>query len=110
MIEYNDKGEIKDFSVADAHHLFVVAKLSTTGQVVRKEAIALIEPAELNLLMTRVDPDDGLVIGKKWALNEHVIKALLENGDCYQKIPGHPLIFEYKLEPMLFKDNLKHRG
>lgn len=109
-MEYTKDGKIKDFSVPDAHHLYVTAKHSTNGMVLRKEAIALREPAELKELATRVDPDDGLTIGKKWALTPEVIKALLENGDCYQRIPGHSIYFEYVLKPMRYKDNLKHKG
>lgn len=109
-IKYTKDGKIKDFSVPDAHHLYVTARRSSNDQVIRKEAIALISPVEIHALKLRKDPEDGLIYGQKWAINDDVIKALLENGDCVHRIPGFAMYFEYKLVPMRNKDQLKHKG
>lgn len=109
-IEYTEDGKIKNFSVPDACHFYVTAIHAISGEELRKEAIALSEPTELFTIIDKVDPEDGLVMGKKWALTKEVLKAVLENGEAVHQIPGHVLFFKYKLVPMKFKDELKHLG
>lgn len=109
-LERHKTGEIKDFSVPDPHHLFVTATLLTTGKVVRKEALALPSLDSLENLHNEMDPEDGMVIGKKWAINEDVIKKLKSHGECTHFLPDHPLKFYYKLVPIRFADNLRSKG
>ncbi len=109
-LEKTKDGVVKDFSVPNAHHLYVQVIQASNGKVLRKEAMALGSIEELDELPTRIDPDDGFIIGKKWALTPEVIQALKENGDCIHKIPGGIFQFEYLLKPMKYKDELKHRG
>lgn len=109
-IEFTEDGRVKDFSVPSAHHLYVTAFSTATGKVLRKEAIALWSIEELDTLLSTIDKEDGLIVGHKWAINDDVIKALKENGDCFQDIPGFPMRFHYVLKPMKYADNLKHRG
>ena len=105
-----EDGVIKEVYASNAHHLYVQATHLATKKILRKEAIALSAPEELYELHSKIDPADGRIVGEKWALTPEVIKALLENGDCIQMIPNHPLRFEYVLKPMKHSDNLRHKG
>lgn len=112
-MERTKDGVIKDFSVRDAHHLYVQVIHISSNEMVRKEAIALEEPAELDKMHLMQDADDpGVSLKQKWALSDDVIKALKENGDCIQMIPAISPVFrfEYFLKPMRFADQLKHKG
>jgi hypothetical protein len=109
-IEKDNEGKIKDFAVTDPYHLYVQAIQASNGNLLRKEAVAIGSLDELDELMTRVDPDDGMILGKKWAINDDVIKALKENGDCIHYPFGGVIRFEYFLKPMRYKDELTHKG
>lgn len=113
--EYTKEGIIKDFSIKDAHHLYVQVVHLSSNEMVHKVALALSEPAELDKMHLLQDAEDpGVSLKQKWALTPDVIKALKENGDCIQFIPPPPQApvfrFEYLLKRMKHADNLRHKG
>lgn len=111
MIEFTKDGRIKDFSVPDAHTLYVKAFLVTNlKKPVRVEAITIPDLKFLDDLHNQQDTQDGLIMGTKWAITPEVIKSLKEHGEASQYIPGHPLRFEYKLRKTKHADNLRHKG
>jgi hypothetical protein len=112
-IERTKDGTIKDFSVPDAHTLYI--KVFFTGELMAhqkpvQEAVTIPSLDFLDQLHLYKDPDDGLPVAKKWALTPEIIKELKENGSARHDIPGYPMRFEYWIRKTLHADNLKHRG
>ncbi len=85
-------------------------KYSDMKKPVKKEALAIPDLDFLDKLQTYIDPEDGLVVGKKWALTDEVIKILKSKGECTHHLPGYPLVFTYVLKRMKYADELKSRG
>ncbi len=113
-LQYDDQGRIKDFSVPEAHTLYITAYKLTEdvrqGTPTRREAITIPSLDFLDELHRYVDPQDGMVAGKKWAIDPQVIKDLKEKGEAERYIPGHPLKFFYRLRKVAGADNLRHKG
>jgi hypothetical protein len=111
-LEYTEDGRIKDFSVEDAHTLYVTAVLRGDGKdkPVKREAITMPSMDFLDELYHYTDPNDGLVAGEKWAIDAQVIKDLKSKGEAQRFIPGHPLVFYYRVRKVANADNLRHKG
>ena len=112
MLEYTKDGRIKDFSIPDAHTLYVKAYLTSTGKNVKHESMVFpsLDVLKLEYLNQMVDPQDGMILAQKWAIDSIVLHELLSKGEASRFIPGHPLRFEYKLRKTKHADNLKHKG
>lgn len=108
-LERHADGVIKDFSIPEAHTLFVSCRSSSNPAVAFfRDTFVLFSLDELDKLNKLVDPDDMQVLGEKWCVDEHVIKELKSRGDS-SRVAG-PMVYTYHLQKTLNADNLKHKG
>lgn len=121
MIERHKTGEIKSFSIPDAHTIYVEVACFTkkpnergtfdiNRRVLRRESLVIPSLDVLDQLHKMRDPDDGYNIGQKWNITPQVIKDLKSKGESESMIQSPYLVYNYFIRKTKHADELKHKG
>lgn len=110
MIQRYRTGEIKDFSVPDAHTFYVNAYLlkGNIRRPIRKEALTMPSLDTLDHFHIMKDPQDGFILSEKWGITPEVVKELKSKGSA-SHIFGI-FRFEYYIRKVRHSSELRHRG
>lgn len=112
-IELTNDGQVKDFTVEDAHTLYVEEydKLSLGKRIHREaEILPSLNALTMEYFKTHKSAESGRPLAQIFEVTEEVLQDLRSKGEAYLFFPRSTRYYKFYIRKSRHADELKHRG